>query len=91
MVDEEDRRAAVDDLAQVAAEHDRFLRVEAGRRLVEAQQLGPGSQRPGDGDELALALGELGRCRLGEVAEREHLERLVDGARSGPPVGRTAP
>ena len=56
MVDEQDRRAAVDDLAQVAAERDRLLGVEAGGRLVEAQQLGARRQRTGDGDELALAL-----------------------------------
>ena len=80
---EQDRRAAVDDLAQVAAEHDRLLRVEPGGRLVEAEQLRAGRQCSGDGDELALALGELGGRRLGEVAEAEHLERLVDGVGAG--------
>ena len=88
MVDEEDRGAPIDDLAQVAAEGDRLLCVEAGSRLVEAQQLGARRQRPGDGDELALALGELARRHVGEVAEREHLERLVDRAVTWP-SGRT--
>ena len=82
VIDQEDRRAAVDDLAQVAAERDRLLGVEPGGRLVEAEQLGPRRQRAGDGDELALALGQLARRRLGERLEREQLERLVDGARS---------
>ena len=78
VVDQEDRRAAVDDLAQVTAERDRLVGVESGGRLVEAEQLGPRRQRAGDGDELALALGQLARRRLGERLEREQLERLVD-------------
>ena len=34
--------------------------VQAGRRLVEQQQRRPAGQGPGDGDELALPLGQLG-------------------------------
>ena len=59
-------------------EDHRLVGVEAGGRLVEAQQLGAGGQRSGDGDELALALGQLARRGVGETAEVEHIERLVD-------------
>ena len=82
MVDEQDRRAAIDDVAQVASEHDRFMCVEAGRGFVEAQQLGTCSKGSRDGDELALALCEIGRSGLGDAAEFEQFERLVDGARA---------
>ncbi len=78
VVDEQGRRATVDDLAQLTTEHHRLVGVEAGGRLVEAQQLGAGGQRSGDGDELALALGQLARRGVGETAEVEHIERLVD-------------
>ena len=42
-----------------------------------------GQPGPGDGDELALTLGELDWRRLGEVAEREQIKCLVNGARPG--------
>ncbi len=70
-------RASVDDLAQVPAERDGLLRVEPGGRLVEAEELGAGGQRPGDGHELPLALGELAGRHVREGAECEHVERLV--------------
>ena len=59
-------------------ERDRFVRVESGCRLVEQQQLRPCRQGSGDGHHLALALGELGRQGVGELAEREPLECFVD-------------
>ena len=92
VVDQQDRRASVDDLAQVAAEGDRLLRVEAGGRFVEAQQLGACGQRPGDGDELALALRELARRRLGEMSSSANTSSASSTApTSRPPVGRRAP
>ena len=45
VIDQQDRRAAIHDLAQVSAEPDRLPGVEPGGRLVEAQQLGPCRQR----------------------------------------------
>ena len=54
-----------------------LVRVETGRRLVEAHTRLRG-ERPGDGDELALALRELGRLVVGDRLQAEQLERLVD-------------
>ena len=77
MVDQQGRRAAVDDLAQLAPEHRRLAGVEPGGRLVEAQQLG----------RLASALATATSLRwpcvsslggVGEPGEAEHLEGLVD-------------
>src|SRR5262245_32130422 len=56
VIDEQDRRAAVDDLPKVLSEGDGLVRVETRRRLVEAQQLGPGRECARHGDELALPL-----------------------------------
>ena len=41
-------------------------------------ELRAGRQRPGDADELALALGQLAGHPVGEVRDAEHVERLVD-------------
>ena len=52
------------------------LRVEAGRRLVEQQHLGPVDQRPRDGEPALHAAGEvldLGLRLLGELHEVEQL------------------
>ena len=57
----------VEELAQVHTEQLALGRVEAGRRLVEQHQLGVGGQRPGDADQLALAVAEVGREGVGEV------------------------
>ena len=78
VVDQQGRRASVDDPAQLTPEDHRLVGVESRGRLVEAQQLGARGQRPGDGHQLALALGQLARRGVGESAEAEHLERLVD-------------
>lgn len=52
--------------------------VEPGGRLVEEQEAGPHRDRPGDGDALALPEGQLVGRALGQLAQAEHLERLVD-------------
>ena len=60
-------------------------RVQAGRRLVEQQQTRLRRQRPGHADELAVALREIGRARLGGPPE---VERARAPRRS--PAGRCA-
>ena len=73
----------VEELAQVRAEQLALGGVEAGRRLVEQHQLRVGGQRPGDADQLALAVAEVGRegVRPGRL-EPEHGQRPVDLRRS---------
>ncbi len=63
------------------------LEVEGAERLVEQQGPGEVHQRPGEGDALLLATGELGRAALGEVAQPHHAEELVDPARRSRPWG----
>jgi hypothetical protein len=53
------------------------VRVEPGRGLVEAEQARPHRDRARHADELALALRQLARHRLGERPELEQVERLV--------------
>ena len=91
VVDQEDGRAIVDDGAEVATELGRLVHVETRRRLVETQQLRAGGERSGDGDQLALALGELGRRRLGEIAERQRREGLIDRIGARAPAGEQLP
>ena len=52
------------------------LRVERRGRLVEEHELGVHRERPGDGDALLLAAGELGRVGRRLVAEAHLLEQL---------------
>ena len=53
------------------------FRVERAERLVEEQQRRAQDQRPGQGDALLLATGELVRAALAELAELDQLERLL--------------
>ncbi len=53
------------------------LRVEGGSRLVEEHELGVHGQRPGDGDALLLATGELGRERLLPVGHADPSQVLT--------------
>ncbi len=56
------------------------LEVERTERLVEQQHLRLVDQRPGEGDPLLLAAGELGRLLAGlgpELDERQHLVDLA--------------
>ena len=70
----------------------RFLadgRVDARHRLVEQQNLGRHHQGRGELDELALAIGEVGRLLTAHMAEPEHLDQLADApAKGGVAVGR---
>ena len=61
------------------------LRVEAGGRLVEQQQLGLVDQRPGDGEPSLHAAGERIDLAVGPVGELHEVEQL-GGARPGPPA-----
>ena len=61
------------------------LGVEVAGRLVGEQQRGRGDQRPGHGDPLLLAAGELVRLVVDPVGEAHQLER---GERPPAPLGR---
>ena len=54
------------------------LEVERAERLVEQQHLGTVDDRAGQRDALLLAAGELRGLAVGEVAELDQLERVVD-------------
>ena len=59
--------------------------VEAGEGLVEQQHVGVGGQRPGDGDPLGLAAGELARLAVGEVADAEAVQPVAGERLPRPP------
>ena len=77
---EQDGRAAVgegaDELPEVAA----GLRVEAGRGLVEEEQLGVADDAEGDVEATALAAAELADPVVGLVLEGDGGDDLVDVA-----------
>ena len=52
------------------------LEVECGERFVEQQGAGQVDERPGQGDALLLAAGQLVRAALGELAEADDVEHL---------------
>ena len=52
------------------------LEVEGGERLVEQQGARQVDERPGQGDALLLAAGQLGRAAAGELGEADDLEHL---------------
>ena len=85
MVDEQRRRALVDDLAQMAAERFALERVESGGRLVEAEQPRRRRQSARDADQLPVGLRQLTRHRLAQALELEDAERLFHLRR---PIGR---
>ena len=51
--------------------------VERAEGLVQEQDLGPGGQRPRQGDALPLPAGELRRVAVGEPLELHQLQQLV--------------
>jgi hypothetical protein len=61
------------------------LGVEGGQRLVEQQHPWLDGERPGQGDPLLLAPGQLVRELAGLRRQPDHLEQLV---RTPPPLGR---
>ena len=52
--------------------------VERAERLVEQQRARAVDQRAGERDALGLAAGELAGLAVGEVAELDELERVLD-------------
>ena len=70
------RHALLGELAHDAQHLADELGVEGRGRLVEEHQLGVHRQRPGDGDALLLAAGELRRVGVRLVAEPDLLEQL---------------
>ena len=77
MIDQKRGCPCVGDLPEPLAEVVALARVEAGRRLVEAEQPRLHGDRPCHADELPLTLPQLGRHRVRDTAEVEQLERLV--------------
>ena len=63
--------------------------VQAGPRLVQHEQAGPGEQRLGDRDLLAHPLGQRPQRRAGVIGRTEALQPLVD--RRAAPLARTSP
>ena len=86
---EQDGRALVREPAQQLAHRPHLLRVEAVRRLVEQQQLGPAEQHPGEAEPLAHALRVGLHPALDRVAEPGDRERAVEvgvGPAASPPA-----
>jgi len=80
-------RGQEDGLAKTAQRADRLpgaaprAGVEAGRRLVEEDQLRVADQRETEIEPPALAAGEPPRTRVALLLEPDQLDHLVDGAR----------
>ena len=64
---------ALHDVPQLQA----ALRIEAGRRLVEKEDVGIADQRAGDGEPLLLAAGEFADARVALLIEREIAQQLL--------------
>ena len=77
VIDQERRGAGIRDLPQLPAELAALVGVEAGRRLVEAEETRPHRDRAGHADELPLSLRQLARHRVGERAYLEQRQGLV--------------
>ena len=67
-----------EDLAHLLAQPVAQARVEVRERLVEEDQLRGRGERPGEGDPLLLAAGELVHRAAGLAAEPDQLEHLGD-------------
>ena len=66
------------ELANQLAGLDALLRVEAGGRLVEDEDVGVVDDGLGEPDALPIALGQLGAVAGGHVGHPRLLHRLVD-------------
>ena len=89
MVDQQHGVALIDQVAQLGPEPLGLGLVQPGGGLVEQQDLRRlRHQRPSDAHQLALALGQLAREPLGDVAQVEQVQHLVHplGALAGPEV-----
>ena len=67
----------------------RRVGIEAGEGLVEQHEPRFGGQRPGQGDPLALAAGQLVRVAAAVLREPDHVEPVV--AARGPFRSRQRP
>ena len=76
----------VDGIAQEAEHLVTAARVEVPGRLVGEHDLWSARERPGDGDALLLAAGELGRAVREPVAEADGVDHVIEPL----PVGSTA-
>ena len=81
MAREDDRHALVGEAADEHAHVAHPGRVEAGRRLVEQQQLRVAQQRGGDAEPLAHAVRVAADPVAGAIGELDRLQRLVDSQR----------
>ena len=73
------------------AEEPLRLRVDAGDRLVEHEQLGFAGERLGDEHALLLAAGELADAPPAQVAERDGAQGVVDRVAVAAPGRRHHP
>ena len=76
MLDHEDGDAALADAQQQLPELGRLLRVQAGGRLVEQQQLRLGGERAGQLDPALQAIGEAAGRLVRQVREADEVEQL---------------
>ena len=89
VLDQQDRRAGgVLDVVEQRVERQRFPRIEAGRRLVEAQQFRPGAHGARDLQPALRAIGQVAGRVVGAVdqlrlfqPELRQLDRLGCGLR----------
>ena len=58
------------------------LGIERAERLVHQQHVGAGGQRPGDGDALAHAAGDLVRIGVGEIVQADQVQIVVAARRA---------
>ena len=73
--DEDDRPARGVELVEERHDLGAGVAVEVAGRLVGEDERRLGDERPGDGDALLLAAGQLGRLVVEAVAQAEPLER----------------
>ena len=66
------------------------VRVHAGGRLVEEDQLGPADQRPGQVDRLLLPAGQPTVRRTSEVGDAQPLHQRAELERVGVQAGQVA-
>ena len=85
--DQHDRAALVVELLEQAEHVGGRRRVEVAGRLVGEDHRRLGDERPGDGDALLLAAGQLAGLVVGPVGEADRVER---GQRALAPLGRRA-
>ena len=76
-----DRDAVAAQLGQQSTQAGAAARVEAGRRLVEDEQLGLHGEHARDGGEALLAAGELEGREVLLCGKTHQVERVVDPAR----------